>query len=579
MTSASSKNSSFLRPLMLRTRRAFVYVGLFSLCLNILMLGLPLYSLQVLDRVMSSHNLNTLIMLTILAGGAFVFFGIFTAVRAFILSRIGEWLEVQLAPLLLASAVSKSSLGIPVSAGQHHRDLVTIKNFIAGTGITTLFDAPWAIIFLLVIYFINPVLGFITLVGAVLLIGFAVITELATKKPLEEANKVLIKGYTISDTASRNAEAIEAMGMLPNIISNWKVHNTRNLELQSIASSRSTLLMCISRIIRLSLQIAVVGAGAFLALQNDMTMGGMIAASILAGRALAPFEAAIAVWKGLLSARDAYSRLEKNVTALPDMRSSMELPPPTGRLEVENLVYRVPTGELPIIKGISFQLNAGQSLGIIGPSAAGKSTLAKLIIGVLPPSHGAVRLDGMDVFKWNREQLGKHVGYMPQDVELFNGTVKDNIARMEMDAPPEKVIHAAQRAGVHEMILRLPKGYDTEFSTTNISLSPGQRQRIGLARALYGDPKFIVLDEPNGNLDGDGEKALVQALFRLKQDGLTFVVVAHRPSIVSSVDMVMMLRDGQIESFGPREDVLRKYTATPAATVQKKAAAVRGNPS
>ncbi len=569
----SSTQSSFLRPLFLRTRRAFMYVAIFSLCLNVLMLGLPLYSLQVLDRVMSSQNIDTLVMLTVLAVGAFIFYGMFTATRAFILTRIGEWLEIQLAPPLLASAVNKSALGITASAGQHHRDLVTIKNFIAGAGITTLFDAPWAIIYLLVIYFINPILGFITLVGAILLISFAVVTEISTKGPLGEANKILIKGFTISDTASRNAEAIEAMGMLPNIIANWKEHNQKNMELQNLAAGRANLLMSLSRIVRMVLQIAVVGTGGYLALHNEMTMGGMIAASILTGRALAPFEAAIGVWKNLVAARDAYNRLDKNVSGLPDMRSKMELPAPKGTLVAESLIYRAPGNDNVILKGINFQIQPGESLGIIGPSAAGKSTLAKLIIGVLPPSHGSVRLDGMEVFKWNREQLGKHVGYMPQNVELFNGTVKDNIARMDMNAPAEEVVRAAQRAGVHEMILRLPKGYDTEFSTTNLSLSPGQRQRIGLARALYGNPTFIVLDEPNGNLDGEGEKALVQALQRMKQDGLTFIVVAHRPSIVSNVDKILMLRDGAIESFGTREQVLKKYTTAPT---EVKRAAVTG---
>lgn len=563
-----------LKDVFIHCKRAFWYAALFSLCINILMLALPLYSLQVLDRVMSSHSMETLHMLTLITIACFIFYGLFNLVRSFVLTRVGDWMDEVLAPLLLENSVARSAVGTATSASQHHRDLYIIKGFISGQGATTLFDAPWALIFLLVIYAINPVLGFVTLLGCVLLLIFAVFTELSTRKPLKLASGLSIHSMGIAETASRNAEAIEAMGMMRNITHHWQGQNAKSIRVQNVAASRSAILQNGSRIIRMVLQISLTGFGAYLALQNEVTVGGMIASSILAARALAPFEASIAVWKNFVNARDAYARLEQSITTTPQLRGTMPLPAPKGDLTIENMFYRAPGNEKPILKAINMRLSAGESLGIIGPSAAGKSTLAKLIIGVLPPSHGSVRLDAVEIFKWNREDLGSHVGYMPQQVELFAGTVKDNIARMDLNATPEAVIAAAQMAGVHEMILRLPKGYETTFSANDLSLSPGQRQRIGLARALYGSPKFVVLDEPNSNLDGEGERALVDALTRMKAAGITFIVVAHRPSIVGSVDKILTLRDGAIEQFGPRQQVLQKYVQPPAPQVAAAAAAI-----
>jgi PrtD family type I secretion system ABC transporter len=308
------------------------------------------------------------------------------------------------------------------------------------------------------------------------------------------------------------------------------------------------------------MQVAITGLGAWLALQNEITMGHVIAASIISGRALAPFEAAIGLWKQWIMTRDSYHKLESLLLDVPRVRGTMAMPAPGGKLKVENLVYSPPRSNSAILKGINFELNAHESLGLIGPSAAGKSTLARLIMGILPASMGSVRLDGVDIFHWNRADLGQYVGYLPQDVELFHGTIKDNIARMQPDADPAKVIAAAQFAGCHEMILRLPQGYETEFSQHLMSLSPGQRQRIGLARALYNKPSFVVLDEPNSNLDGEGEIALQQAILRMKQSGITFVLVAHKPSIVGHVDKILMLENGMMKDFGPRDVVLKKYT-------------------
>lgn len=548
-----------LRQLLQQAKVPFIWVGIFSFAANVLMLALPMYSLQVMDRVMSSYNLDTLLMLSILTVGCFVFYSIFTALRTSVLSQVGEWLQLVLSPKLMGLAVENSAIGMQASASQFQRELSNIKNFITGTGISTLCDAPFSIIFILVIYLINPVLGFMTLVGAALLLAFGVIVEFSTKKPLDRSNELTLRNLQFAEAASRNAEAVEAMGMLGILTNKWEKQNHEVAEIMSVANGRSNLLMSLSRFLRMLLQIGITGVGAWLALHGEITMGNVIGASIISGRALAPFEGAIAIWKQWVGTRDSYHRVESALSDIPRMRGSMAMPAPGGKLKVESLIYTPPRSNVPILKGIQFELNAHESLGLIGPSAAGKSTLARLLMGILPPSHGSVRLDGVDIFHWNRQDLGQYVGYLPQDVELFPGTIKDNIARMDPEGHDTKVIEAAQFAGCHEMILRLPKGYETEFSQHMLSLSPGQRQRIGLARALYNNPSFVVLDEPNSNLDGEGEIALQQAILRMKQAGITFVLVAHKPSIVTHVDKILMLQEGMMKDFGPRETVLKKY--------------------
>ncbi len=550
-----------LAELTKKARRSFFYAALFSLALNLLMLAMPLYSLQVLDRVMSSASVETLIMLTIIVVVATCFYGVFTAVRSFLLNGIGEWLDYVLAPRLLSSSIVRASVGTPTQAGQSQRDLMTIKSFLTGGPLTTLFDAPWSAIFILVLYMISPVLGFISIIGLVALVGFGILNELATKKIYQQSMQTAMKSQMLADTASRNAEAIESMGMMDNVLESWKENHFLSAQQQALGGRRATLIQAVSRVIRMIIQIAVTGVGGYLALQNELTVGGMIAGSILVGRALAPFEGAISVWKSLISARDAYQRLNKALQA-PDRleRGNVKLPCPKGLLAVENLIYTPPMSK-PILKGITFTVNPGEGLGIIGPSAAGKSTLSKLIVGLIPPSHGSVRLDGAETFKWNRADFGQYVGYLPQHVDLFDGTIKDNIARMDKSAPMEAVLEAARRANVHDLILHLPKGYETECGAGNLGLSPGQRQRVGLARALYGTPRFVLLDEPNSNLDGEGERALIETLRDMKARGLTFVIVAHRPTIVSTVDKLMVLKSGTIESFGPRDEILKHYVA------------------
>ncbi len=469
-----------LGTLIAATRRAMIYAFIFSFCMNVLLLLLPIYSLQVLDRVISSGSIATLLMLSLIACIGFVFFGIFNMVRGFVFHGMVEWLDTKLAPRLIEVAITKSSVGANIAAGQYQRDLGYIKNFING-GLATLLDAPWSLLFIVVIYMISPVLGFISVIGAVLLIALAVLNELITRKVYEDAQQGNIQSAQLADVVGRNAEAIEAMGMTPQITQNWVEHSQSGVDAQYKASHRGNLLGSISRFFRFMVQVGIIGVGAYLTLKSEMTTGGMIAASILVGRALGPFEAAISVWRSLVMARDAHHRLDAALNSTPKMRGEMALPAPEGRVTSEGVFFQPSAGHA-ILKNINFALQPRESLGIIGPSAAGKSTLAKIIMGILPTTSGAMRLDGAEVFKWNREDLGQYVGYMPQQVDLFNGTIKDNIARMQKDAKDEDVIYAAKFAGCHEMILKLPKGYETEFVSGNLNLSPGQRQRIGCVR-------------------------------------------------------------------------------------------------
>ena len=545
-----------------KMRRCFVHAAIFSLCLNILMLVLPIYSLQVLDRVMSSHSMETLVMLTIITVVCLAFYAFFMMLRGALFNTLSEWLDRTLAPKLLEHAIQRSSHGQITQAGQYQRDLGSVKAFISGGAATTLMDAPWSIIFIFVVYMINPILGMLTILGVILLIGFGIINEVSTKKAIERGNMHAARSQVLADTAARNADAVEAMGMLPRVTQHWSIAQNESQAWTYRGAGRANIVQGVSRFFRYVIQIAVTGIGGYLVLQSppELSVGGMIASSILVGRALAPFEGAIMIWKTYVQARGAYDRLNKVFeTASLLERGTMALPAPEGNLSVEGLIYSPPRSA-PVIRGVTFAVKPGEAVGIIGPSAAGKSTLAKLIIGILPPTHGAVRLDGMETYKWNRENFGSYVGYLPQQVELFEGTIRDNIARLEPDAPVEKVIHAAKRAYAHDMILRLPKGYETECGPMNLSLSPGQRQRIGLARALYCDPRFVVLDEPNSNLDGDGERALVQALTEMKAAGITYVVVAHRPTIVSMVDKLVVMRAGVVERFGPRQEILQQYS-------------------
>lgn len=546
-------------------RGGFTAVVVFSFCINLLMLTAPLYMLQVFDRVLASRSTDTLLMLTWIVGIALVTLAALEVVRSQVMLRISNWLEGRLGGVVLIGSIQATLRHGGGPSVQGLRDLTTFRTFLTGPSMFPILDSPWTPLFILVVFLLHPVLGWISLLGAMVIFALAISNEMATRTLLKQSGNVAIKALQDADAAVRNADVIEAMGMRSNLVNRWQRQNSETLALQSQASQRSGGITAVSKFVRLSLQVAMIGTGAWLVMQNELTPGGMIAGSILMARALAPVEQAIGSWRGAIAARAAYGRVKSQLTAMaPERDESTPLPTPSGALSVEGVAYFHPNATEPVLHQIAFKLAPGEALGLIGPSAAGKTTLARLLVGNLQPRVGFVRLDGMDVVQWDAEDLGPHVGYLPQDVELFSGTVRENIARMGA-GDADSVIAAAKLAGVHDMVLRLPAGYDTEIGESGAALSGGERQRIGLARALYGDPKFVVLDEPSASLDHVGEEALVKAIGLLKERGVTQVVIAHRPSILRHVDKVLVLREGTIQAFGPRDEVLQKLIA-PAPT-------------
>jgi ATP-binding cassette, subfamily B, bacterial len=549
------------------TRPVFIHMGVFSFFINLLLLIVPLYSLQVLDRVLSTGSTDTLFWLSVIMIAAFLAVGILQGLRSFALIRTGEWIDGNLGKALLAlSLTHAASTGI--RGTQNLRDLNTVKGFLTGNGLTTLFDMPWSVISLVVIFAIHSQLGFITLIGCLLLLVLAWVNEISMHKPLDEANEANVKNMQQVDIAMRNAEVIEAMGMTHTVSECWNKANNKIISLQSLASYRSAIIQAITRFMRLDLQIAITGWGAWLALHNEMTSGGIIAASILAGRALAPFDAAISTWKSLVETRKSFQRLNAMVDTMEVRLPGISLPAPEGHLLVDKVVYGVAGRSKPILKGIHFSLNPGDTLGIIGPSAAGKSTLAKLIVGTWKPYAGVVRLDNADVCQWKREEFGHYTGYLPQDIELFSGTVRDNIARLIPDSPDAAIIKAAKMAGAHDLIMMLPDGYDTDIGPGGTALSAGQRQRIGLARAFFGNPKLLVLDEPDASLDSEGEQALAQAIQNAKAQRITTLVITHRRPLLAHVNKLLVLKDGEIFLFGPTGDVMNALTQQGTKTVK-----------
>lgn len=548
-------NNNILNDALHTAKPVFLYMGVFSFFINLLMLVVPIYSLQVLDRVLSTGSMETLLWLTVIIVISFLISGVLQALRSFALIRVGEWLDEKLSPLLLAMSITNAA-STGLRGTQNIRDLSTIKNFLTGNGLLTLFDAPWSIIFLIVIYVISPDLGHITLVGCALLLLLAWLNELAMQKPLDEASERNVTNLQHVDIAMRNAEAVEAMGMTETLANRWRVVNQEVTALQSLASYRSAILQAFTKFLRMDLQIAIIGWGAYLALHNQITSGSIIAASILTGRAFAPFESAISTWKIFVETRKSYSRLNDSIDSMAEKTSGISMPMPEGHLVVDRLVHIVRGRDKPVLKGISFTLEAGDVLGVIGPSAAGKSTLGKLITGAFAPYSGVVRLDGGDVCKWRRDEFGQYVGYLPQDIELFGGTIKDNIARMIHNASDESIIEAAKMAGVHELILSLPNSYDTDVGVGGAALSAGQRQRIGLARAFFGGPKILVLDEPDASLDAEGEGALIKALQNARNNNTTTVVITHRQQMVRHFNKLLVMRDGEVSLFGPTREVL-----------------------
>jgi ATP-binding cassette subfamily C protein EexD len=543
-------------------RGSFLFAGFFSLFINLLMLAPALYMLQVYDRVLNSQSESTLVLLTILLAGLFVVMGGLEVVRSRILVRVGARLDVLLNERLFGAVFERTLRGQGSATAQPLTDLATVRQFLTGNGLFAFFDAPWVPIYIAVLFVMHPWFGWLTVGGALILLALAIANELATQKPLGAANHMAVAAGNFTATNLRNAEALEAMGMLGSIRQRWAERHKTMLSLQAVASDRAGVLTASSKIVRMLLQSLVLGLGAFLAIEQETTPGVMIAAMIIAGRALAPIDLLIGTWRNFVGARTSYRRLQELLRQIPERPRRMSLPPPKGSLSVEHAVAVPPGAGQAVLKDVSFAVKAGEAVGIIGPSAAGKSTLARVALGVWPLQAGKVRIDGADVSQWNRDELGPCIGYLPQDIELFDGTISENIARFG-DIDPEKVVEAARKAGVHEMILHFPRGYDTPIGEGGAVLSAGQRQRVALARALYGNPVLVVLDEPNSNLDDQGEAALVMAIAGLKAAGATVLIITHRPAVLGGVDKILVLREGQVQAFAPRDQVMAQF-ARPA---------------
>ena len=540
---------------LLSFKRTFYTVGAFSAIVNLLMLAPSLYMLQVYDRVLASRNEITLLMLTVMILGAYALMSLLELVRSFVLVRVGAHFDMELNKRVYTASFERNLKSAGGNPGQSLMDLTSLRQFLTGNALFAFFDAPWFPVYLIVIFVFEPSLGLFALCGTAVLIVLAYVNEKITHVPLAEANTMAINASTLATNNLRNAEVIESMGMLPNLQSRWFKLHSKFLNLQAVASEKAGIISAVTKFVQISLQSLVLGFGALLVLENKITPGMMIAASILIGRALAPVQQVIGVWKSWSSTRSAYERLTALLEKYPPRDAGMALPKPTGQMSVEGVAAAPPGITAPVLRNVTFTLQAGDVLGVIGPSGCGKSTLARLMVGVWPALAGKVRLDGADIYQWNKAELGPHLGYLPQDIELFGGSIAENIARFgQVDS--EKVIEAAKRAGVHDMVLHMPKGYDTLLGDGGAGLSGGQKQRLGLARAMYGDPALLVLDEPNSNLDDVGEAALLKAVHEMRQRGKTVVLITHRTSAIAATTKLLLLRDGIAAMFGPTNQVL-----------------------
>ena len=578
---ASRPEATDLQRALKACRGSFVTVGFFSMFINLLMLVPPLYMLQVYDRVIASRSEDTLFMLTLVVVFLFAVMGLLELVRSRILIRVGNRLDTLVNERLYSAMFRRSVLTQGQQTAQPLSDLTNLRQFLTGNGLFAFFDAPWVPIYLAVLYLFHPWLGAFATVAGIILLSLAIANEKATKSILADANSDHIKAQNLANSNLRNSEVLHAMGMLPGIMGRWAAKHHEFLAKQSRASDRAGALTNASKVLRMLFQSMILGLGALLVLKGEMSPGMMIAGSILMGRALAPIDQMIGSWKGFVSSRGAYQRLNELLTQIPDENRRMSLPAPEGNVAIETVAAAPPGVRMATIRGINFTVDSGEHIGIIGPSAAGKSTLARVLLGIWPPQVGSVRLDGADITQWNRDELGPHIGYLPQDIELFDGTISENIARFgEVDA--EKVVAAARKAGVHEMILQLPNGYDTAIGAASGALSGGQRQRVGLARALYGDPVLVVLDEPNSNLDDAGERQLSRAIQQLKQEGVTLFVISHRTSVLKNMDKLLVLKEGQVSMYGPRDEVLAQFARKPAQvsqTANARLSAIQGGKS
>ena len=546
-------------------RSALIPAGIFSLFINSLALVSPLYMLQVYDRVLSSRNLMTLLFLTMLAVFLYLVYGSLEALRSRVLVRGGARFEnVLRTPLFDTTFAATLGRKSGTAEAQPFRDADSVREFVTGSAMIAFFDLPWVPLFIAAAFLLHPVFGFLAIGTGILTLIITIINEFSTKKSLIRAGQASIAAHADVSATLRNAEVMRAMGMAPGLKDRWATRRDEQISWQALASDRGSALMAGMKSFRQIVQVFILGLGGYLCLEGELSAGGIVAASIIVGRALAPIELAVNQWKVFQNARSAWGRLQDLFRSVPQNLQRMSLPAPKGTVKVEQIIAAAPGERTPILRGVTFQLEKGETLAVIGPSAAGKSSLIRVLLGVWPANAGTVRFDGFDVNHWNPSELGPHIGYLPQDVELFAGTIAQNIARFR-EAEHVDVIRAAELAGVHEMVQHMPNGYDTQIGDGGQALSGGQRQRIGLARALFGKPAIVVLDEPNANLDSAGETALVGAVRHLKQIGSTVIFVTHKTNMLTLADKVLLMEQGAVRLYGDREDVVAKIFGGPKA--------------
>jgi PrtD family type I secretion system ABC transporter len=555
----TAKLKSALKP----ARTAIIVIVVFSLFVNILMMVGPLFMLQIYDRVLTSGSIPTLVALVVLVAILYGLFGFLDYVRGRILTRVASVLEEDLQQKVFHTITFHALQRTPGVRTQPAQDLATVRQFLSSPAPFSFLDLPWTPVYLFVIFLLHFMLGIAATIAVIILGILAVINNLLTRNLIAEHQQATQQAINSNEETRRNVEIASVLGMLGKLRMRWMTTRTQALDAQIIASDRGGLVSTVSKTMRLMFQSGILALGAYLAVKQEISPGTMIAASIIMSRALAPVEQVVGQWQPFVTFRKSWARLNEVLEKTPPPPEQMVLPEPKVHLQAKNLMAFVPGAEKPIISGINFDLPPGSGLGIIGPTGAGKSTLARVIIGVWPHTKGDLRFDGATLDQWDREELGKYVGYLPQDVELFDGTIGENISRFDPQADPKVILAAAQAANVHELVLQFPGGYNTRVGEGGASLSGGQRQRIGLARALYGNPVLVVLDEPNASLDAEGEAALIQAIGRARQAGATIIVVAHRPSAIAALSTLMVLRDGKQIALGPKDEVLQKVLSKP----------------
>ena len=538
-------------------RGTIIFLFCISGIINILALTGAFYMMQIYDRALTSGSIPTLLAISALAIGLYFFQGIFDIIRSQILVRVGATLDRKIAPAAHRVSIDMPRFGFSTSeALERGRDVDTVRGFLGSQGPMALFDLPWVPIFLIFVYMLHPLLGVLTLTGAVVLTTLTIVTEVMTRRLNGASRDSLIKRNAIADSNARNAEILRAMGISGRAAGRFNTANEEHLDLQTRTNDITGTFGAISRVLRMILQSAVLGLGAYLTIQGHLSAGAIIAASVASARALAPIDLAIGNWKNVILARTAFGRLKETVAILDQVKAPLALPAPARTLKVENLTVAAPGSGRVLLNDVNFEVTAGQAVGVIGPSGGGKSTLARALTGIWPALRGSVRLDDAGLAQWDEEKLGAHIGYLPQEYVLLDATIADNISRLDPEPDARRIVLAGRAAGVHEMIVRMPEGYDTQLGPQGAALSGGQRQRLGLARALYNEPFLVVLDEPNSNLDGEGEAALTAAIHDVKKRGGIVIVIAHRPSALAAVDLVAVIQNGTMVAFGPRDQII-----------------------